>query len=68
MKDREVACEYYVCQGECMKGRKADFYGYCQKCKLYTPIKNGRPARKDLRRQKREQNLRRDLKRMHEEY
>lgn len=37
MKDRIESCEFYVCKGECKKGRDADYSKYCQKCSLYKP-------------------------------
>lgn len=36
-KTRETPCLYYVCAGECEKGREADHKNYCQKCSLYKP-------------------------------
>lgn len=36
-KDRIEPCVYYICAGECQKGRDADHNGYCQKCKKYVP-------------------------------
>lgn len=36
-KDRIESCLYYVCAGECEKGREADHKGYCQKCNKYVP-------------------------------
>lgn len=36
-KDRLTPCKYYVCAGECAKGRKAEFNGYCQRCDKYIP-------------------------------
>lgn len=57
MKDREIACKSYVCEGNCSKGREGTFRSYCQTCNKYDPIKGGRPARKNLRREKREKFL-----------
>lgn len=37
MRDRETPCTYYVCKGECMKGRDAEHTGYCQRCDKYRP-------------------------------
>lgn len=34
-RTKETPCKYYVCKGECEKGRDADHEKYCQKCKLY---------------------------------
>lgn len=36
-KDRITPCLYYVCKGECEKGREADYSGYCQRCGKYIP-------------------------------
>ena len=36
-KDRLNPCKHYVCNGECEKGREADFYGYCKICNKYEP-------------------------------
>lgn len=36
-KDRITSCLYYVCAGECSKGREANHNGYCQKCDKYKP-------------------------------
>ena len=36
-KDRITPCLYYVCAGECKKGRDAEHNGYCQKCNKYYP-------------------------------
>lgn len=36
-KTKETPCLYYVCKGECEKGRNADHNGYCQKCDKYRP-------------------------------
>ena len=37
MKDRIEPCKYYVCKGECKKGREANHEKYCQKCGKYEP-------------------------------
>lgn len=34
---RETPCLYYVCVGECKKGREAEHNGYCQRCDKYRP-------------------------------
>lgn len=53
-KNREIACIYYECEGQCLKGRDGTFRDSCQKCKLYLPLRGGKPARKDLHRQKKD--------------
>lgn len=35
--DRQTPCLYYICAGQCTKGRKADHAHYCQKCSKYRP-------------------------------
>lgn len=52
MKDREVACQFYICEGNCSKGKEGTFRKACQTCNKYNPIKGGRPARVDNRRKK----------------
>ena len=36
-KTRETPCMYYICAGECKKGREAEHSGYCQRCDKYRP-------------------------------
>lgn len=36
-KDRITPCKYYICAGQCWKGRAAEHSGYCQKCGKYVP-------------------------------
>ena len=38
MKDR-VICEYYICKGNCSKGRDADYNGYCKHCNKWSARK-----------------------------
>lgn len=35
--DRQTPCAFYICAGECMKGREADHNHYCQHCDKYRP-------------------------------
>lgn len=53
-RDREIACENYVCEGNCSKGREGTFRKYCQTCNKYRPIPGGRPARPNLKHEKKE--------------
>lgn len=53
-KDREIACKFYVCEGECSKGREGTFRKQCQICDLWDPIKGARPARRNLKKEKTE--------------
>lgn len=36
-KTRETPCLYYICAGQCQKGRDAEHTGYCQRCNKYRP-------------------------------
>lgn len=36
-KYRETPCSFYVCLGQCKKGRDACHRGYCQRCDKYVP-------------------------------
>lgn len=36
-KDRETPCLYYICAGQCEKGREANHEHYCQRCDKYRP-------------------------------
>lgn len=36
-KDRLTPCLYYICKGECKRGRDSDHQNYCQKCDKYKP-------------------------------
>ena len=51
-KGREIACIHYVCEGNCDLGKDARFRGHCQICPTYSPLRHGRPARTDTRRQR----------------
>ena len=54
MRDREIACKHYICEGQCKLGKEATFRKHCQICKNYDAIPGGKPARKNLRREKNE--------------
>ena len=51
-KTREIPCIHYKCKGECDLGKKAEFYGLCQTCPSYSPLRHGKPARIDTRKQR----------------
>lgn len=36
-KYRETVCAYYIAEGQCKKGREANYKNYCQKCDKYYP-------------------------------
>ena len=38
-KDRLAPCEYYICKGQCSKGKEAEQKGLCQHCDKYRPRK-----------------------------
>lgn len=54
MKDREIMCQFYICEGQCSKGREGTFRKACQHCTKYRPKRGTRPARVDNRRKKME--------------
>ena len=53
-KTRERVCSFYICEGNCSKGREGTFNHKCQTCDKYLPKPGSRPRRKDLRREKKE--------------
>lgn len=67
-RDRERACKYYICEGNCSKGREGTFRKQCQTCNLYFPISGGRPARKDNRKQKNERRNKKELVKLVKQY
>ena len=36
-KFRETPCKYYICKGQCEKGKEAEYKGLCQHCSKYEP-------------------------------
>lgn len=52
MKDREIQCIHYVCEGNCDLGKEGTFRHKCQTCKQYKKLPGGKPARIDTRRQR----------------
>lgn len=68
MTDREVACVYYVYEGECLKGREGTFKKACQICKKYKPKKGGTAARSNLKKQKIAKIKERDIEDMMRDY
>jgi hypothetical protein len=53
-KTREVACIHYKAEGVCDLGKDGTFRKQCQICKTYSPLRHGRPAREDTRKQRME--------------
>jgi hypothetical protein len=62
MKDRTIACIYYAAEGQCAEGREGTFWRACQHCDNYQPIAGGRPARKNLKKEKQIEQKKRDLR------
>ena len=60
MKDREIQCESYICEGSCAKGREGTFRKACQTCNKYRPLRGSKPARTDNRRKKLERIARKE--------
>ena len=52
MRDREISCVSYLYEGKCAKGHKGLFRKTCQTCPDYVAVRGGRPARKNLKREK----------------
>ena len=61
-KDRERQCSFYVCEGQCLKGREGTFRKACQTCNKYNPKPGSRPRRTDNRAQKREKINKREMR------
>ena len=65
---RDTACKFYVCEGECEKGKEGTFKDSCQKCRFYSPVthkKGFRPA--NIKRAKEEAYNKRRVKEMMDE-
>ena len=52
-RDRERVCEHYKYEGCCSKGRGGRFRKDCQTCDKYSALAGAKPARPDLRHEKR---------------
>lgn len=68
-QNRDVACRFYLAEGQCEKGKEGTFSKACQKCKQYSPMtykKSFRPP--NLRKMKREEYERRQEKEMMDEW
>ena len=59
-KTREIACVHYKAEGSCDLGKDGTFRGHCQICPSYSPLRHGKPARTDNRRQKAERIMRKE--------
>ena len=51
-KTRERQCEFYICEGQCSKGREGTFLKKCQTCNQYRAKAGAAPRRTDNRKQK----------------
>lgn len=51
-KTREIVCMYYVCEGNCSKGREGTFNRCCQTCNKYKKKPGAAPRRTDTRNKK----------------
>lgn len=60
MKNREIQCKFYECEGKCLKGREGTFYGSCQHCTKYQKKMGARPNRVDTRKRKIEKYMKHD--------
>ena len=61
MKDREIKCTHYEYEGHCDLGHEGTFRKACQHCKQYNAVRGAEPARRDLRKQKKEKALRKEF-------
>lgn len=59
-KDRERQCEFYICEGQCSKGREGTFLKQCQICNKYRAKAGVAPRRTDNRRKKAEKIMRKE--------
>ena len=46
-KERLIACQHYINEGNCDLGKECEFWGHCQTCKTYKATPGGKPARVD---------------------
>ena len=51
-RTRERQCEFYICEGQCSKGREGTFLKQCQTCNKYRAKAGAGPRRTDNRKQK----------------
>lgn len=49
---REIVCMHYKAEGVCDLDKEGTFRKHCQTCPTYSPLRHGKPARTDNRRQK----------------
>ena len=51
-RTRERQCEFYICEGQCSKGRERTCLKQCQTCNKYRAKAGAAPRRTDNRKQK----------------
>ena len=51
-RTRERQREFYICEGQCSKGREGTFLKQCQTCNKYRAKAGAAPRRTDNRKQK----------------
>lgn len=61
-RTREIVCEYYVCEGNCLKGREGTFNKQCQICNKYRKKAGAAPRRTDNRKRKIEKINKREMR------
>ena len=61
-KTRERQCEFYICEGQCSKGREGTFLKQCQICNRYRAKAGAAPRRTDNRKQKMDKIQKREMR------
>ena len=61
-KTRERQCEFYICEGQCSKGREGTFLKQCQICNRYRAKAGAAPRRTDKRKQKIKKKQKREMR------
>jgi hypothetical protein len=59
-RTREIACKHYQYEGCCALGKAGTFRKQCQICSSYSALKNGKKAREDTRKQRKERIYRKE--------
>lgn len=67
-KTREIVCEYYICEGNCSKGREGTFNKCCQTCNKYRKKPGAAPRRVDNRNKKLNKIDKKETNRIMKEY
>ena len=61
-RTRERQCEFYICEGQCSKGREGTFLKQCQTCNKYCAKAGAAPRRTDNRKQKMDKIQKREMR------